>query len=699
MQYRFQEEIEAGELVETLAVQMLPLFSFEDQHKLQGPCLLWDWRPDLIDELLACLTPPATRVDLLSSSFGQAGSMDSAQQQEEKPSATTNGHKPEQQQEAAGRPSGPYETEPRFGTHFWRERLPASLLERWSSVSLHAAVSLPEPNPFVASDFTVKPLPPPPPASGSVLGPECEAVLDELGGRFSDLQPVSDILKATPLTVLPDQLLSEPGLQLWHLQDRHFNMPRTAVFLKLATPLAYYTARHEALTELLNRLVKDSLNQTTYLASLAELHYHSKATELGLELHVHGLSHRLLTLLQLVLSRLLRFVKDGHLDQTRFDTQKEALLRHYRNEDMKTSRHARNLRLAVLKERHWSAQELEREGASITLHELQQFVPQLLARLHVDCFMHGNCDRQDADQLAALVRATLKDAGVVPLPPEDYPGNRVVRLPEGKTLVLRLPSVDVGERNSSVEAYWQVGQDDVPARVQVQLLEHVMEEPLYDTLRTRWQLGYSVSCGLRMTNGVLGLCIRVMSERFDPATLQARIDEFLVRFRERVTGMSEHQWAKHLLALVQLKLQRDASYHDEGERYWAEILERRHQFDVARLEAQALLLGASKERMLGLLQSCVSPDAGTARQLCVQVVGQASRPARKAAGVGSPLTRSPQRAHKGGQHEAEDGPPSPARSPSKAVRAAREVVTLAQPADLLLLQTDDQPVDFFPNLI
>jgi hypothetical protein len=34
------------------------------------------------------------------------------------------------------------------------------------------------------------------------------------------------------------------------------------------------------------------------------------------------------------------------------------------------------------------------------------------------------------------------------------------------------------------------------------MLEQVMDEPLYDTLRTKEQLGYSVSCGVRMTNGL-----------------------------------------------------------------------------------------------------------------------------------------------------------------------------------------------------
>ncbi len=118
------------------------------------------------------------------------------------------------------------------------------------------------------------------------------------------------------------------------------------------------------MTELFVRLVKDSLNETTYQvrpcgvvlipttpgpalcvsglhacacvglllfctnqythtpkhtpqhpkkASIAELHYSCKATELGVELHFHGLSQRLLALVELVLGRLLDF--GPHLEE------------------------------------------------------------------------------------------------------------------------------------------------------------------------------------------------------------------------------------------------------------------------------------------------------------------------------------------------------------------------------------------------
>jgi hypothetical protein len=56
------------------------------------------------------------------------------------------------------------------------------------------------------------------------------------------------------------------------------------------------------------------------------------------------------------------------------------------------------------------------------------------------------------------------------------------------------------------------------------------------------QLGYSVSCGLRMTNGVLGLAVRVQSERYAPEHCQARMEAFLGKFAERLRGMPAKEY-------------------------------------------------------------------------------------------------------------------------------------------------------------
>lgn len=67
-------------------------------------------------------------------------------------------------------------------------------------------------------------------------------------------------------------------------------------------------------------------------------------------------------------------------------------------------------------------------------------------------------------------------------------------------------------------------------RVLCDLVEQVLSEALYDTLRTKQQLGYTVSSGTRLTHGVTGFCVVVVSAAFEAAVVQQRIEEFMHSF-------------------------------------------------------------------------------------------------------------------------------------------------------------------------
>lgn len=72
-----------------------------------------------------------------------------------------------------------------------------------------------------------------------------------------------------------------------------------------------------------------------------------------------------------------------------------------------------------------------------------------------------------------------------------------------------------------------LGSADLRLRVLTDLVEQVLSEPLYDTLRTKQQLGYTVSSGARLTHGVTGFCVVVVSAAFDTRTVEARVEAFL----------------------------------------------------------------------------------------------------------------------------------------------------------------------------
>ena len=57
-----------------------------------------------------------------------------------------------------------------------------------------------------------------------------------------------------------------------------------------------------------------------------------------------------------------------------------------------------------------------------------------------------------------------------------------------------LPTKNFQEPNTSVEVYFQISKDDAKARAIIDLISHILYEPMYYQLRTKEQFGYDVGC-------------------------------------------------------------------------------------------------------------------------------------------------------------------------------------------------------------
>jgi len=213
-----------------------------------------------------------------------------------------------------------------------------------------------------------------------------------------------------------------------------------------------------------------------------------------------------------------------------------------------------------------------------------------------------------------------------------------------------------------------------------------MEEPLYDTLRTKEQLGYSVSCGLRMTNGILGLAVKIQSERYEPEHLHARLEVFLQSFHASMSTLPPSVYARQLVALAQNKLQRDASLNEEAGRYWAEIVDRRFQFDVGPLEARRLL-SVSLAQVLALFEESVGVNAEKARHAAVYVTGRACRSRRGGRGGREKegFARSGKATEGEGGKEAMQGTQTPTQAPAETPLSDGSVVKPEKKLGPLLL--------------
>merc|ERR1719319_402180 len=207
-----------------------------------------------------------------------------------------------------------------------------------------------------------------------------------------------------PGGMLPPILHQGPLGRLWYRQDLEFLLPKTCVTMELSSPLAYLDPHSANLTALLAAVVMDSLKEELYSARLAGLSYTLMATKAGLTLSVRGFHHRLGVLVEALVQQLAR----PEVKAARLEAMRERRGRSLRNQSKAEPRVLGRLDMAaVTGEKVWREQEMEEVLERATLQELNNFHGRLLARVHVESLVVGNCTPEWALDLHQGVVAVL----------------------------------------------------------------------------------------------------------------------------------------------------------------------------------------------------------------------------------------------------------------------------------------------------
>jgi insulysin len=142
---------------------------------------------------------------------------------------------------------------------------------------------------------------------------------------------------------------------------------------------------------------------------------------------------------------------------------------------------------------------------------------------------------------------------------------------------------DESNVNSAVEYFIQICDvTDVPMRARLSLVAQIMQEPCFDQLRTKEQLGYLVFSGVRKQIGCMGLRFIIQSEK-DTIYLENRIEAFLDSLKVIIENLSDQDYQAHVNSLIADKLEKDKNMGQEGIKYWSEIQFGYFDFDQGRL--------------------------------------------------------------------------------------------------------------------
>ncbi|XP_039667966.1 LOW QUALITY PROTEIN: nardilysin-like [Perca fluviatilis] len=463
-----------------------------------------------------------------------------------------------------------------FGTCYSEEDIPEEWSQRWTGdFELNSELHLPAENRFIATDFTLK---------------------------------ESDC----PDSEFPIRTVNSERGCLWYKKDNKFKIPKAYIRFNLISPIIQKSPENLVLFDLFVNVLAHTWPSRAYEADVAQLEYKLVAGEHGLVVRLKGFNHKLPLLLKLIVDHLAEFRADPGV----FNMFSEQLKKTYFNILIKPERLGKDVRLQILEHSRWSViQKYQAVTKGLTVDDLTAFATGLKAELFVEGLVQGNFTSTESKEFLQYFIDKLQ---FQPLSAEVPVLFRVVELPHQHHLC-KVKSLNKGDANSEVTVYYQSGLKNLREHALMELMVMHMEEPCFDFLRTKETLGYQVYPTCRNTSGVLGFSVTVETQatKFSTEFVEAKIEEFLASFGERLSALSEDAFRTQVTALIKLKECEDAHLGEEVDRNWFEVVTQQYVFKRLDKEIEALKLFSQQELVSWFLEH----RNASSRKLSVHVVG------------------------------------------------------------------------------
>lgn len=292
----------------------------------------------------------------------------------------------------------------------------------------------------------------------------------------------------------------------------------------------------------------------------------------AIEICVNGFQDKILHVTEMIVSCLQS--GDGDIDSKRFARVIEVLKRGYANEEIHpVSTQAVNARKTAL-----SAISFFRANDKLkVLLNLIQIGSSLLhlPPIHSgQVLLSGSYLESHPDDLHKLI------SPMITRPSDDSP-SLVVQNINVETSIVE-PSLNPNEPTSCLVIYYQLSSEfSVEVSAIADVLSDLFSEPFFDSLRTEEQLGYSVQCGSRYTNGSIGIEFLIQSSSETPEKMIGRIERFIERFyKKEIHAMTDSEFDDQINALVESLRETPTSLGREAKDLWTEVTEKRYMWDL-----------------------------------------------------------------------------------------------------------------------
>uniref|UniRef100_A0A1I7Y0H4 Insulin-degrading enzyme-like 1, peroxisomal n=1 Tax=Steinernema glaseri TaxID=37863 RepID=A0A1I7Y0H4_9BILA len=288
-----------------------------------------------------------------------------------------------------------------------------------------------------------------------------------------------------PLIVSDDKFV-----RVWHLHDDTFKLPKAMIVLFLTLPNITPDPVSFFMAQLFKKCLLHETQHKFDNSRVALLSGSIDVSTSGFNFMFQGFDDKIGLLLTNVLSRMSSYKPED----TIFNLMMEKLRRSYEDAEKKQPRqHCSELMELILTDRCWTRQQLLAAFELVTLESLNEFIPRIWNALHLELIVNGNFTKEEAIALGSTLLDEIQrnNKSIRPLFSNEMKLPRQMKIPEGGSYVYEHHQDT--HANSCVELLLQTGVKNTRENMLLELLAKVMKEAAFDTLRTKEQLGYTVS--------------------------------------------------------------------------------------------------------------------------------------------------------------------------------------------------------------
>ena len=415
----------------------------------------------------------------------------------------------------------------------------------------------------------------------------------------------------------PTQVYSTNSTQIWYKPDTTFKTPKAVLYCQIYLDKSEYTmCDYDSIAYTWGNVIETKLKDIAYMASEADLNFSLNFNYEGLLLKLHGFNDSMKSALKELLESFTNLNANDDKESIVIQLEKQAKEMknfYFNNPYNQAYSYIDYLKLepsVTPQQKLIKLNNLKEEKIS----EFNEFVNVYLKKAKFTWVVHGNISQNDSVEIANMCENFLKSEA---LSNEKVSSFRIVDQLVNTHYTFLLEAANPKEVNSSIcTVFSSDGVQTIRDSMKIKLVEQVLKESFFDSLRTNQGLGYIVQCFLRETRKIPGIVFLVQSNTKSAEFCSGKITEFLKEQLTELKNLSDDKLKEYKDAVIDEKKKKFMSLDEEAVFNFNQIKTKDYIFDI-KLKQISEVESITKEEVLETFEKLFVKEI---RRLDVQIV-------------------------------------------------------------------------------